>query len=107
MKKAIIAVLMQFVLIVLAKDIALSDSNIRDNSTQTATTSANLTESTTLHLLNDNSTISGIDKNSTENSNVTVTDPPVEPLIPLATEAAQIVNANISTRKPSRLQAAM
>lgn len=113
MKKAIIAILLQLPLIVLAKDVALSESNIRDNSTQTAT-SANLTESTTpLSQLNVSSTISGIDNNSTESPNVTSTEPttttedPQLLLIPPATVEAQIVKANISTKKPSRLQAAV
>jgi hypothetical protein len=103
MKKVVFAILLQ---IVLMKDVALSESN-RDNSTQTAA-SANLTESTTPHSPLDNSTISAVDKNSTETSNVTVsttTTTTEDPLIPVATVEAQIIKANISTKKPSRLQA--
>lgn len=102
MKKAIIAVLLQ---IVLMKDVALSELNNRDNSTQTAA-SANLTESTTPHsLLDVNTTISAVDNNSTESSNATTTEGTTEnPLIPPATVEAQIFKVNISTKKPSRLQ---
>lgn len=100
MMKAIIAILLQLPLIILTQDVALSESNNRDNSTQIelTSTSANLTESTT-----PDSTILGNDKNETNS-----TEPPTSttPLIPLATVEAQIVKANISSRKPSRLQAA-
>lgn len=116
MMKAFIAILLQLLLIVLAKDVALSESNNRDNKTQieSPTTSSNSAESTTPYLsLNVSSTISGIDKNSTENLNGTMatttestTLDPQLLLIPPATVEAQIVKANISSKKPSRLQAA-
>jgi hypothetical protein len=111
--RALIAILLQLPLIVLTKDVALSESNDRDNSTkiELTTASANLTESTTT--LNGNFTISGVDKNSTENTTTTTTteppsttsDPQLQ-LIPPATVEAQIVKLNISSKKPSRLQAA-
>ena len=124
--KVFIAFLLQLPLIVLANDVALSDSNNRDNTTHLdVTTTASVrkfAENTTLSLLNESSTISGVDKNSTENVNgilknetittttteepTTTTPDPSLQLIPPATVEAQIVKANISTKKPSRLQAA-
>lgn len=123
MMKAIIAILLQLPLIVLTKDLALNESNNRDNKTQMDLTldgakQANSTESTTLPMLIGNSTITGgFDRNSTESVNgtlridttiepITTTPDPQELLIPPATVEAQIVKANISSKKPSRLQAA-
>jgi hypothetical protein len=120
MKKLVIAFLLHLHLIVLAADLALSETNNRDNSTQIASLNAtakqaNSTENTKL---NESSTISGVDKNSTENANgtlvnetttvmpTTTTTDLEQLLIPPATVEAQIVKANISSKKPSRLQAA-
>lgn len=117
-----VTILLQLPLIVLTKDLALSETNNRDNKTHIELTTAgakqvNSTESTTLPTLYGNSTISGIDNNSTESLNetlrlettlepITTTPVPQEPLIPVATVEAQIIKANISSKKPSRLQAA-
>lgn len=116
MKKAFIAFLLQLPLIVLTKDVALGETNNRDSKAQIELAAAgakqvNSTESTTPLTLSDNSTIWGVDKNSTESINgtealTTTTPDPQQLLIPPATVEAQIVKANISTPKPSRLQAA-
>lgn len=116
MKKAFIAFLLQFPLIVLTKDVALGETNNRDSKAQIELAAAgakqvNSTESTTPLTLSENSTIWGVDKNSTESINgtealTTTTPDPQQLLIPPATVEAQIVKANISTPKPSRLQAA-
>lgn len=113
MLRAIFAVLLQFPLIVLTNDVGLSETNNRDSTAQTESTlsSASFPESTKLHSsFNESSTISGIDKNSTENVNrttespqTTTTDPQLL-LIPPATVEAQIDKANISSKKTSRLQ---
>lgn len=118
MKKALIAFLLQLPLIVLTKDVALSETNNRDNTTQIELEAAKQfisTESTTNP--NETSTISGADNGQTEAANVTLkidtttavpksTTTLEDLLIPPATVDAQIVNADISTKKPSRLQLA-
>lgn len=116
MKKALIAFLLQLPLIVLTKDVALGETSNRDNITNlelTSAANARQAESTTLSSLNETSTISGADKNSMNETLKAETTTPEAPtsttsleqlLIPPATVEAQIVNANISTRKPSRLQ---
>lgn len=113
MMRAIFAVLLQLPLIVLTNDVALSESNNRDNTAQTESTlaSANLPESTKLHSsLDESSTISGIDKVSTEIFNQTTESPstttdPQLLLIPPATVEAQIDKANISySKKNARIQ---
>lgn len=122
MKKAFIAVFLQVLVIVLAKDLALSEANNRDNTTQTEANvkQLNATESATkLPSINENSTISALDKNSTEigvngtlKADVSTQEPSTtteslgDILIPPATVVAQIVNADISTKKPSRIQIA-
>lgn len=110
-----VAIFLQLPLIVLTKDLALSETTNRDNTTQTESTTVvtvNLTDSTT-HATSI-ITISGVDKNSTEILNATVsttavstttTEDPNSMLIPPASVEAQIFKANITT-KPSRFQAA-
>ena len=111
--KVVIAILLQFPLIVLATDLALSDLG---NKTQIEAKQLNSTIPLTA---NEVSTILEVDKNTTTKSDETValnvtttalptsttTDDPLV-LIPPATVEAQIVKANISSKKPSRLQAA-
>jgi hypothetical protein len=115
--KVLIAILLQLPLIVLTKDLALSATNDRDNKTQIelATTAGakqlNSFESTTPPAGNGNSTILAVDKSATTKANETLTThapstTTEELLIPPATVEAQIVKANISSKKPSRLQAA-
>lgn len=120
MKKFLIVVLVQ--VLVLAKNVDLSEANDHDNTTKvelttTSATHLNETESTTPANLS--STILGIDKNS--NGTTTFTTPvvvtstqepqtttadPQQLLIPPATDKAQIDKADIPEKKPSRLQAA-
>lgn len=121
--KAFVVILLQLQLIVLAKDVAFSETNNRDNKTQieltTPANQVNLSESSSLPpTLNTSSTISGVDNNSTEDRNATLKietttlEPPTttpDPellLIPPAKVEAQIVNVNITSKKPSRIQAA-
>ena len=123
MMKAFVVILLQLPLLVLGQDVAFNETNNRDNKTQIELTSAanqvSLFQSSSLPpTLNVSSTISGIDNNSTEHQNgtlktetttleppTTTLDPQLE-LIPPATVVAQIIKANITTKKPSRLQAA-
>lgn len=114
MKKVVIAVLLHLLLVL--RDVELSESN--DNKTSevestTASAKQLKVESTTLPTINENSTISIVDKNVATNVTeattaepTTTTTDPEQMLIPPAKVEAQIVNADVTTRKPSRLQAA-
>lgn len=121
--KAFLVILLQLPLIVLTKDVALSESNHENKTQIELTTSAanqvTLAESSSLPpTLNVSSEISAVDNNSTENHNgtlninattlepLTTTPDPQLLLIPPAKVEAQIVKANITSKRPSRIQIA-
>lgn len=124
MKKLVIAILVQ--VLVLAKNVDLSEVNDHDNTTKvelTTISATHLNETGSTIPANLSSMIPGIDKNSTAivNGTTTFTTPvvvtttqapqtttadPQELLIPPATDKAQIDKANIPEKKPSRLQQA-
>lgn len=105
-----IAFLLQLPLIVLTKDVALSETTHRDSSAPIVSTTPmqfNSTESTTTKS-NETSTASSeaalrIDTTTPEPTSTTNLE---QLLIPPARVEAQIVNADISTKKPTRLQIA-
>lgn len=116
MKQILIAAFL--LLVVLSKDVELSETSDHDNSTQVeSTTSANLLNVNHNSSSNESSLASEIDSNSTQNINattiestslepMTTTPDPSLMLIPPADVQAQIVKANISTKRPSRIQIA-
>lgn len=115
MKKVSSVVLIH--LIILISDVKLSETSNHDNTTKVETTIGHVKQ------LNGTENATALDQNSSNDTTtqsiltttlLTTTSTEATPstadpdlLIPPATVAAQIVNADVSTKKPSRLQAAV
>lgn len=117
--KAFVIILLQLPLLVLSNDVAVNETNNRDNQTQLELTNqvnSSVVSSSLPPVLDGSSTISAIETKTTEGQNetlrsestvppTTTMDPQLE-LIPPAKVEAQIIKVNITTKKPSRLAAA-